>query len=92
MAKDKLGNVIKPGDWVQLELEKPYVIGKVIHTTEGGVLAVGGSRKGQEILTAGAIIVETNAQAIVDPHTGQSNGIVKLVVPGGAEESKIIPN
>lgn len=64
--KDALGNDLKVGDLVAVQLERPLIFGRVIEATEGGMVA-GVNQKGEMEFRPGRLVVVSNHPIEFDP-------------------------
>lgn len=86
--KDAIGNRLAEGHLVQLRLPGGQTLnGHVAEISEGGLVAVGGTRKhDEEALTPGICKVRIEIEALADPRSGTCPAVMRLVDP--AEQHK----
>jgi hypothetical protein len=95
MIADVMGNELKEGDLVALQLERPLIFGRVIEVTEGGIIT--GMRGGQPEMKMTRVVVMSHHPIDTDPRLGKVMMLIKLHDPAGLteklEEAKnVVPN
>lgn len=63
--RDALGNDLKIGDLVAMQLERPMVYGRVVEIHEGGIVT--GLKHGGTEMAPGSIVVISRHPLMVDP-------------------------
>jgi hypothetical protein len=84
MVKDVMGNELKQGDLVALQLERPLIFGRVTEIAEGGIIT--GVRGGQAEMKMTRIVVLSHHPMDVDPRISQVLNLIKLHDPAGMSE------
>lgn len=63
--KDVIGNELKVGDLVAMQLERPIIYGRIVELREGGVIT--GLKQGGAEIAPGRIVVMSQHPLAVDP-------------------------
>ena len=79
MVRDTMGNELKPGDLVALQLERPLIFGRIAEVSEGGIIT--GVKHGQAEVRMSRVVVISHHPVDTDPRLGQVPSIVKLHDP-----------
>ena len=79
MVKDTMGNELKEGDLVALQLERPLIFGLVSEVAEGGIIT--GVRGGEPQMKMSRVVVISHHPIDTDPRIGQVPSIIKLHDP-----------
>lgn len=75
--KDAVGNELKLGDLVALQLERPLIYGRVAAITEGGmIVAVKGGK--QPEIHPSTVVISSNHTIQVDPRTPLIGSVICL--------------
>ena len=64
--KDSVGNEIKVGDLVALQLQTPVIKGRVVEITEGGIIT--GMKHGKTEMRPSTVVVSAIFPVSVDPY------------------------
>lgn len=93
MAKDKLGNALKPGDLVQVTLPSVNLFGRITKITPGGrVMGIGGQKHGKQQgvqFQPEAVKVLFDFDVLyLDPNNDMADTLVKVEDPEVAEREK----
>lgn len=64
--KDAVGNELKVGDLVAIQLERPLVFGRLVEAAEGG-LVTGVNHKGGAEVRPGHLVIESRHSLVFDP-------------------------
>jgi hypothetical protein len=83
--KDALGNELKVGDVVALQLERPLIFGAVDAIEEGGIVT-GINRKGEAEVRLGSLLIRSIHTVAVDPRVPVVNAVLALRDPSPPEE------
>ncbi len=93
--KDAVGNKLAKGQLLQVALPGGLTVrGRVKEIRDGGLVAVGGSRKREDALTPGIVTVESEFQLESDPRDGVCPNVVRLYDPSGKDleaENRTLP-
>ena len=79
--KDIMGNELKEGDLVALQLERPLIFGRVSEIAEGGIIT--GVKAGHPEVRMSRVVVISHHPVDTDPRIGQVPSIIKLHDPAG---------
>ncbi len=64
--KDAVGNELRAGDLVMLQLDRPLIFGRVVEAQEGGLVT--GLKKGGEVdIRPGRLVIASNHTIEFDP-------------------------
>lgn len=84
MVTDIMGNELKEGDLVALQLERPLIFGRIVEVAEGGIIT--GVRGGQAEMKMTRVMVTSSHPIDTDPRIGKVLQIIKLHDPAGIAE------
>jgi hypothetical protein len=79
MIKDVMGNELKEGDLVAVQLERPLVFGRVQEVAEGGIIT--GVRGHNAELKPSRVVIISHHPIDTDPRIGTVPQVVKLFDP-----------
>jgi len=79
MVRDTMGNELKEGDLVALQLERPLIFGRIAEVAEGGIIT--GVKNGQPEMRMTRVVVISHHPIDTDPRIGQVPSIIKLHDP-----------
>jgi Ethanolamine utilization protein EutJ (predicted chaperonin) len=96
-VRDQKGNVLEKGNVVVIHpMQAGIVLATVEEIREGGVVAVGGSRKGEAQVTPGCVVLNVRYEMYFDPnamkHGGHLSGVVRVVEPDAEKTNKVSLN
>lgn len=89
---DYIGNKLHKGDTVQLWLEKPYVLGRIVSLEEGGILRpMPGVDPRQAPVTPCVIVIQVETTLVLSPDSRVKNLLVvkepkEMQTPEGLEK------
>src|SRR5262249_20810370 len=81
MAKDRLGNDLETGQLVEVKLDSPSVLGKIVKISEGGLSLASGAPGAPAQMTPGIIEVYVTVQIPVHPQNPQAPNVLRVVDP-----------
>jgi hypothetical protein len=84
MVTDIMGNELKEGDLVALQLERPLIFGRIAEVAEGGIIT--GLRGGQSEMRPTRVMVICHHPIEVDPRQPKIGAMIKLYDPAGIAE------
>jgi hypothetical protein len=84
MIADIMGNELKEGDLVALQLERPLIFGRIVEVQEGGIIT--GMRGGQPEMKMTRVVVMSHHPLETDPRLGKLMMLIKLHDPAGLAE------
>lgn len=64
--KDAVGNELKVGDLVAIQLARPLIYGRIAEIAEGGIIT--GTRSGQERMQPTKVVIVSNHNIEAHPH------------------------
>lgn len=79
MARDSLGNELKPGQLVLLQLNSPIVSGRVAAIERGGIVT--GLRKGGDEVRPDRLVIVANFTIELDPRNPIATSVMSLLDP-----------
>jgi hypothetical protein len=79
MIKDTMGNELKEGDLVMVQLERPIIFGRIAEVAEGGIIT--GVRGNEPQMKLSRVVVLSHHPIDTDPRIGVVPSLVKLYDP-----------
>lgn len=77
--KDALGNELKPGQLVELQLQTPRVFARVAQVREGGVIT--GMRNGKTEVKPARLVLVANHILDIEPTLNVAGSVISLLDP-----------
>lgn len=87
--RDAIGNELREGDLVALQLERPMVYGKVIKIDQGGLIV--GKSDGQMGTKPTIVSVQSLHPIPVDPMAGIAGMMIRIVDPATSSAPQADP-
>lgn len=84
MVTDIMGNELREGDLVALQLERPLIFGRIAEVAEGGIIT--GMRGGQAEMKLTRVMVICHHPIEVDPRQARIAAMIKLHDPAGISD------
>lgn len=74
--KDAIGNELKVGDLVALQLERPLIYGRIVEIHQGGIIT--GMKHGQADMRPSTVLITSNYPLQVDPRAPMVGALICL--------------